>query len=146
MKHRPLRHVSAAAFVAAAMLSAQAGTAAGPSATVVRPQLAADAVQVAYVYNTDTGLRDNFKSFLELHGVAVSLVPLASAASFNYGAVDAILIGDDTGGLAPDYTWQGSRSAASVLANAAKPIITLGYGNQFFDAHGGLNIGWSVSM
>jgi uncharacterized repeat protein (TIGR01451 family) len=144
---RRLGHVAAAAFVAVSAISVQAGSAAGPSAAASRPQSAADAIKVAYVYNTNTGLRDNFKSFLELHGFSVALVPLASAASFSYNTVDVILIGDDTGGdpSDPPYTWQGSRSAAAVLANSTKPIITLGYGNQFFDAHGGLNIGWSVS-
>jgi uncharacterized repeat protein (TIGR01451 family) len=103
------------------------------------------AVRVAYVYNGNIPLRDAWKSFFELRGLAVSLVPLASVGSTSFTNADVIVLGDDTGDFNSPYTWLGGRLTLLNVVNANKPIVTLGYAAQFFDAHGGLNLGWLPS-
>ena len=111
-------------------LPAQARSVSAPAAT-----------QVAYIYNTNTVLRDTWKAFLELRGFGVTPVTTATAAAFNFSTVDVILIGDDTGNALAPFAWLGGRTAIGNIRNSEKPIISLGYGAQYFDAHGGLNIG-----
>jgi hypothetical protein len=94
--------------------------------------------RVAYVYNTDTGARDSFNTLLISRGLQVDLVPLASAATFNFSADDAIIIGDDTGNL---DTW-GTPEAVNNINRANKLIVGVGEGGYAYFGKLSLQIGW----
>jgi uncharacterized repeat protein (TIGR01451 family) len=132
-----------AASTAAALVLV--GAAGQPRAGTAAPQQAAEAGKIAYVYNTNTALRDSFKTFLESRGFAVTPISLTAVTSFDFSTVDTILIADDTGNTTTPYTWLGGRLEVGRILQSEKPIVSLGYGAQYFDAHGGLNIGWGPS-
>ena len=88
--------------------------------------------RVAYVYNADTASRDSFRALLELRGFQVDTVSLLGAQQFDFRAVQAILIGDDTGDDA--HGWLGGTTALSNIASASKYTIGVGLGGaHFFD-------------
>ncbi len=147
MRQALFRFASTAAAVTAtlSMLGAPGGGAPAQARSAPAPAAAPAATQVAYIYHTNTVLRDTWKAFLELRGFAVTPVTTATAATFNFKPIDIILIGDDTGSVVGPFDWLGGRSAIANIQNSGKPIVSLGYGAQYFDAHGGLNIGWGPS-
>lgn len=140
--HRTTRPRS---FIALLLTAIIVATLAPLPATPAQAQPAAP--RVAYVYYTDFTSRDSFRDLLVSRGFAVDLVPLigaGSAETFDFGPDQAIIIGNDTGGNGP-FTWLGSAAAMANIRRAEKYIISIGYGAQYFDAHGGLDIGWGPS-
>ncbi len=131
------RGIALAAITAVSAIGAQARVT--PSA-----QAAPDAVKVAYVYNDNTALRDAFKTFLDMRGLPVTPVQLGNLSTFNFSAIDVIVVADDTGVISPT-TWLGQASGASILINSNKPVVTLGNGAKFFDLYRGLDLGWLPS-
>lgn len=146
MRQPFFRFASTAAAVTATL--SMLGTPSGAPAqarSALAPAAAPAATQVAYVYHTNTVLRDTWKAFLELRGFGVTPVTTTTAETFNFSAIDVIVIGDDTGSALSPFAWRGGRLAIGNIQNSGKPIVSLGYGAQYFDEHGGLNIGWGPS-
>ncbi|HET7088065.1 MAG TPA: hypothetical protein VFL17_05400 [Anaerolineae bacterium] len=86
--------------------------------------------RVAYIYDTDTASRDSFDAMLTSRGFTVDLVPLGSAASYDFSPDEVIIVGNDTGTA-------GNWDAPDAIANvdgAGKPIVGVGEGgSSFFD-------------
>ena len=86
--------------------------------------------RVAYIYDTDTASRDSFDAMLTSRGFTVDLVPLGSAASYDFSPDEVIIVGNDTGTA-------GNWDAPGAIANvdgAGKPIVGVGEGgSSFFD-------------
>ncbi len=84
---------------------------------------------LAYIYNTDTTLRDSFVTLLVSHNFTVSLVSQSSALTYDFIGQQAVIVGDDT-------TWLTSANVGNItLTN--RLIIGLGQGGaQFFAAAG----------
>jgi uncharacterized repeat protein (TIGR01451 family) len=96
------------------------------------------AARVAYVYNTDTTSRDSFQSLLVSRGLAVDLVTVTGAETFDFSNDQAIIIGNDTGDL---DVW-GTPAAVSHVNAAGKPIVGVGEGGYAFFGRLLLAIGW----
>src|SRR6266545_264172 len=94
--------------------------------------------RVAYVYNTDTTSRDSFQSLLISRGMAVDLVTVAAAETFDFSNDLAIIVGNDTGDL---NVW-GTPAAVSHISGAGKPIVGVGEGGYAFFGRLLLAIGW----
>lgn len=139
MRHAFLRGATVVAVVSAVF------SAFGAPSVQARRLSAPVATTVAYIYDSNIALRDSFKVFLELRGFGVAPVSLAEAETFDFGKIDVILIGDDTGNAGSPFTWRGGRVAVSRILSSEKPIVSLGNGAQYFDAHSGLLIGWGPS-
>ncbi|HEU5101743.1 MAG TPA: DUF11 domain-containing protein, partial [Roseiflexaceae bacterium] len=128
------------------LLALMPGLAAWPP-TPAPAIVSAATTRVAYVYNNDTASRDSFKTLLELRGLTVDLVSLTQAETFDFAVDQAIIIGDDTGGLVPGagYQWLGSPTALRNISGPEKYTIGIGQGGSLFFQARGLFINWLQS-
>jgi hypothetical protein len=107
--------------------------------TVTEPTAnAAHVSRVAYIYNTNTAARDDFKSLLLARGYTVDTFTISETITANLSLDQVIIIGDDTGFGA---TW-GFTDAVSAVSAAGKPIIGVGEGGYAFFGKMGLAIGY----
>ena len=94
--------------------------------------------RVAYIYDNDTASRDSFNTFLTGRNFVVDLVPLSSAATFDFSSDQTIIIGNDTGYT---DTW-GTPATVSNINGAGKPILGIGEGGYAFLGKLSLAIGY----
>jgi hypothetical protein len=94
--------------------------------------------RVAYIYNTNTALRDDFVSYLQNQYEVVDPVAMAGVGSYNFAPDQVILVGDDTGS---DASW-GDAARVAHLRAAGKPVIGLGRGGFALFGQLGLSIGY----
>src|SRR5215813_39298 len=76
--------------------SAVAGAPQATPATAASPAQSSPVTCVAYIYNTNIAARDSFTTLLTGRGIQVDTVSLATAATANFTADQAIIVGDDT--------------------------------------------------
>lgn len=104
--------------------------------------------RVAYIFSSDNGKANDYKSFLQSQGYIVDLIPIANVLSTNFTTYKAILIAPETGN-ASDYQNNPWGDSAEVQANTVaaynKPIIGLGRGGSLFFQAIGLFINWGQS-
>ena len=97
-------------------------------------------VYIAYIYSSDPGAANDFKSFLQSQGFVVKLIQQSDIGSTNFDYYKAILIGHETGNL---YDWGDSGgSQANQIASTGKPVMGIGEGGSSFFSKLGLSIGW----
>ena len=92
----------------------------------------------AYIYSTDSGTAQKFRSLMLSYGVAVDLVSNSSSETWDYSPYGLIIIGHDTGSNA---VWNPS-TAVTVINATGKPILALGEGGYAFFGKLGLSIGY----
>ncbi|NVN97702.1 MAG: choice-of-anchor D domain-containing protein, partial [Geobacteraceae bacterium] len=104
-----------------------------------------DPQNIAYIYDTDTVMRDEFSAFLSGLGYTVTPVQLLAAETYNFGMTDLILIGHDTSGaLTSPYNgsnW-GTATAVGNINSSNRPILGLGFGGASLFSNLGLYIDW----
>jgi hypothetical protein len=83
---------------------------------------------LAYIYDTNSNLAENFKNFLNSQGFTTSLIALSNLASVNLSDFQAILIANDSGNLS---NW-GTTLLVNQIINANKPILGIGDGGYAF--------------
>jgi serine/threonine protein kinase len=133
---------SAAAFQATAQMAAQLTAAAAQTAGAAQSAtLTAQAVKrIAYIYNTDPGAANDFKSFLQSQGFQVDLISQSDIFSADLFTYKAILIGQDTGNTS---TWGDVGGAqAGEVQTTGRPILGLGEGGYAFFGKLSLAIGY----
>jgi serine/threonine protein kinase len=97
-------------------------------------------VYIAYIYSSDPGAANDFKTFLQSQGFVVKLIPQSDIGATNFNYYKAILIGHETGNA---YDWGDSGgSQANQIASTGKPIMGIGEGGSSFFSKLGLSIGW----
>ncbi len=94
--------------------------------------------RVAYIYNKDTASRDSFKFLLNGAGLAVDLVTLGGAETFDFSNDLSIIVGDDTGSLS---AW-GTPAAVTHVSGAGKPVVGVGEGGYAYFGQLSLGIGY----
>ena len=141
--HRSSKAIQTRALVPV-LLAALVATTAVPRAAAATSPAQSGTPRVAYIHNGDLSSMSSFKLLLESRGFAVDVVALGAVPNANFSADNLIIIGNDTGGSAP-FTWLGTTAARDAIIRSEKSIITIGYGAQYFDARGGLLIGWGPS-
>jgi serine/threonine protein kinase len=103
--------------------------------------LTAQAIQpIAYIYSTDSGTANSYKSLLESNGYKVELIPQSSVLSKDFSSYRAIFIGPETG---DNYTWgDGGGNQANHLDSANVRILGLGEGGASFFHKLNLQLGY----
>jgi serine/threonine protein kinase len=133
---------TAAAFQATAQMAAQLTAAAAQTAGAAQSAtLTAQAVKrVAYIYSTDPGAANDFKSFLQSQGFQVDLISQSDIFSADLFSYKAIIIGRDTGNTS---TWgDGAGAQAGEIQSTGRPILGLGEGGYAFFGKLNLAIGY----
>jgi serine/threonine protein kinase len=130
--------------------SAQTAIAAQQTGQAQSATLTAQAQRrVAYIYNSDAGLANDYRSFLQSQGYAVDLVQMGAIFGTNFAPYKAILIGPETGNPISQYEtapWgDASETQAQFISAAGKPVIGLGRGGSLYFQALGLFINWGQS-
>jgi serine/threonine protein kinase len=104
--------------------------------------------RAAYIYSSDSGTANDYRSFLQSQGYVVDLVPMGSIFATNFSPYKIILIGPETGN-AEDYQnapWgDASETQALFVSAAGRPIVGLGRGGSLYFQALGLFINWGQS-
>jgi serine/threonine protein kinase len=133
---------TAAAQQATAQMAAQLTSAAAQTAAAAQAAtLTAQAVKhVAYIYSTDPGVANDFRSYLQAQGYQIDLISQADIFATDFSIYKLILIGYDTGSTS---TWGDNPGAqAGQIQATGKPILGLGEGGYAYFGKLGLTIGW----
>lgn len=93
--------------------------------TATAPQFA---LNVAYVYRSDTAAAKGFASLLERHGIAVTLVTLDAILQTDFSQFALTIIGNDTGDQA---VWGNDAAQIGQIAKHSK-VLGLGEGGYAF--------------
>ncbi len=102
---------------------------------------------IAYVFRANAGDAASFYNLLTSAGYSVTLVPLGSVTTTDFGQFDLTIIADDTGSLdqwgTPPAATTGAAQVAQIIA-PNKPILGLGEGGYAFFGRLSLFIGWPM--
>jgi serine/threonine protein kinase len=99
-------------------------------------------VRIAYIFSSDSGAANDFRTFLQSQGFTVDLIPQGSIGATDLSHYRAFLIGHETGNA---YDWGDSGgSQANQIASTGKPIMGIGEGGSSFFSKLGLSIGWGA--
>jgi len=81
-------------------------------------------VKIAYIYNSDPGAANDFKSFLQAQDYVIELIKIDDIGSTDFNNYRLILIGRDTGTTS---TWgDGGGAQALAVQSSGKPIFGIG--------------------
>lgn len=105
--------------------------------------------RVAYIYSSNPGTANDYRSFLQSQGYLVDLVSMSDIFATNFSPYEAILIGPETGNNISDYQtapWgDASETQAQYISAAGKPVVGLGRGGSLYFQALGLFINWGQS-
>ena len=147
MNRRTTRSLLSAALVVVSItLPSRSSTAQDPSPQPVPPAGGAAAEvnstlaegNIAYVYKTNLGAANDFKTFLESNGYGVTLVPVTATLVTNFLQYDIALIGDDTG-FADQW---GTESGQARHIGANTHVMGIGEGGYAFFGQLSMKIGY----
>ncbi len=93
---------------------------------------------VAFVHGPDLTAASSYQALLQAGGYSVTLVPMSRVSTVNMSVFNLILVASDTGS---SYTW-GDAASVSVIRDAGKPIVGLGYGGACLFEQLSLSINW----
>jgi hypothetical protein len=97
-------------------------------------------IKVAYIYSTDVGTANEYKSLLEANGFQVDLILQSAVLSTDFAGYKYIVIGPETGSL---KDWGDAAGAqVSHVNGPGRSILGLGEGGYAFFGRLALTIGW----
>jgi serine/threonine protein kinase len=145
----------AATQTAQAVLAAQAATQTAQAATqtaqaaIAATQTAqASKPKAAYVYSTDSGTANQFKSLFEDNGYQFDIFRQSDVTGVDFSQYRLVLIGHETGNSSDwrNNPWGDSaKQQAQHIYASGKPVIGLGSGGSLFFQAVGLYINWGQS-
>jgi serine/threonine protein kinase len=134
--------------IVAATQTAQAATQTAQAIIAATQTAEASKPKAAYVYSTDSGTADQFKSLFEDNGYQVDVVRQSDVLGVDFSPYRLVLIGHETGNSSDwrNNPWGDSaKQQAQHIYASGKPVIGLGYGGSLFFQAVGLYINWGQS-